>query len=121
MAALTAQTVTGAGITPNAPVQITAWTTGDTITASEVGDRGIWAEVANTSGGSLDFRVGDPGSTPAGNPSANGYTTVTVTTGSSRLVYIGKNNIDPTLGTGGAVKVGASTTNAAFTVRLFRY
>lgn len=118
MAALTAQSVTAAGITPNAAVQITAWSTGDTISSSEVGERGIWAEVANTSGGSLDFRVNDSGTTAAGNPAANGYTTVTVPTGSSRLVYIGKNNVDFALG---YVKVGASTTNAAFTVRLFRY
>lgn len=118
MAALTAQTVTAVGITPSAPVQITAWATGDTISSSEVGERGIWAEVANTSGGSLDFRVNDSGTTPAGNAAANAYTTVTVPTASSRLVFIGKNNVDSGLG---YVKVGASTTNASFTVRLFRY
>lgn len=119
MAALTVQTVTAAGITAAAPVQITAWTTGDTIAGSDVGDRGIWAEVANTSGGSLDFRVSDVGSTPAGNPAANGYTTVTVpNAGQGARVFIGKNNIDPATGN---VKVGASTTNANFTVRLFRY
>ncbi len=119
MAALTVQTVTPAGITPAAGVQITAWSgTGDTISSSEIGERGIWAEVANSSGGSLDFRVSDLGTTPAGNAAANGYTTVTVPTAQSRKVFIGKNNVDPTTG---VVKVGASTSNAAFTVACFRY
>ena len=118
MAALTVQTVTAVGITPNAAVQITAWPAGDTVATAELGDRGVWAEVANTSGGSLDFRVNDSGATPAGNAAANGYTTVTVPTASSRLVWISKSNVDPAAG---GAKVGASTTNAAFTVRLFRY
>lgn len=119
MAVLTVQSITAAGITPAAPVQITAWSgTGDTVSASEVGDRGIFAEVTNGSGGSLDFRVGDPGTTPAGNPAANAYTTVTVANGATARVYIGRSNVD--LSTGN-VKVGASTSNAAFTVRLLRY
>jgi hypothetical protein len=100
-------------------VQITAWSgTGDTISASEVGERGVVALVANASGGSLDFRVSDPGTTPAGNTATNGYTTVTVANSTSQQVFIGKNNVDPTTG---VVKVGASTSNAAFTVRTFRY
>lgn len=119
MAALTVQTVTATGTTPATAVQITAWSgTGDTIAATDIGTRGVWAEVANSSGGSLDFRVSDPGYTPAGNAAANGYTTVTVPNSGSRLVYIGPANVDLTTG---AVKVGASTTNAAFTVRTFRY
>lgn len=118
MAALTVQTVTSAGITPAAPAQITVWSTGDTISSSEIGERGIWVDVANASGGSLDFRVSDAGTTPAGNVSANGYTTVTVPNSQARKVFIGKNNVDPATG---LVKVGASTSNAAFTVAAFRY
>lgn len=118
MAALTVQTITATGVAAPAPAQITAWSTGDTIAASEVGERGVVAIVANASGGSLDFRVGDPGLTPAGNPAANAYTTVTVANSASQQVFIGKNNVDPATG---VVKVGASTTNAAFTVRLIRY
>lgn len=120
MALLTVQTVTAAGITAAAPVQITAWSgTGDTIASSDVGDRGVVAEIANASGGSLDFRISDPGFTPAGNAAANGYTTVTVPTGGQGArVWIGRNNVDPATG---VVKVGASTSNAAFTVRLIRY
>lgn len=119
MALLTVQTVTSTGITPAAPVQITAWSgTGDTISGSDIGDRGVWVEVSNTSGGSLDFRVSDPGFTPAANPAANGYTTVTVPTGQNRKVFVGRGNVDPSTG---VAKVGASTSNAAFTVAAFRY
>lgn len=119
MAALTPQTVTAAGVVIAAPVQITAWSgTGDTITSSEVGERGVCALVANASGGSLDFRVSDPGRTPAGNTATNGYTTVTVANSTSQEVFIGKNNVDPATG---VVKIGASTSNAAFTVRVRRY
>lgn len=120
MALLTVQTVTSVGITAAAPAQITAWSgTGDTITASEIGERGVVAEVANASGGPLDFRISDPGFTPASNPAANGYTTVAVPTGGQGArVYIGPRNVDPATG---LVKIGASTSNAAFTVRLTRY
>lgn len=119
MAALTPQTITAAGVVIAAPAQITAWSgTGDTITSTEVGERGIVALVANASGGSLDFRVSDVGTTPAGNAAANGYTTVTVANSTSTQVFIGKNNVDPSTG---VVKIGASTSNAAFTVRVFRY
>ena len=118
MAALVVNTATAVGITPTAPAQITAWSgTGDTVTASEVGDTGVKAIVANASGGSLDFRVADPGATPAGNTAANGYTTVTVPNNQSRHVFIGPGNVNRTNNT---VKVGASTSNAAFTVQIVK-
>lgn len=119
MATLVVNTVTAAGIAPAAGVQITAWSgTGDALLASDVGDRGVWVEVSNTSGGSLDFRVGDPLTTPAGNAAANGYQTYTIANSASRKIYIGKNNVDPNTN---AVKVGASTSNANFTVAAYRY
>lgn len=118
MAALTVTAATSTGATPVAPAQITAWSTGDTISSSDIGARGVTAIVANASGGSLDFRVSDPGTTPAGNAAANAYTTVTVPNSATRWVYIGPANVDNSTG---AVKVGASTTNAAFTVQLARY
>ncbi len=118
MATLTVQTNTAVGTVANTPVQITAWPAGDTIPGSEVGERGIQAIVANASGGTLNFRISDPGRTPAGNAAANGYTDIAVATGTTMVVVITKNNIDPATG---AVKVGASTSNAAFTVRLSRY
>lgn len=118
MALLTVGTATAVGTTPTAPAQITAWASGDTVSQSDVGDRGVVAIVVNTSGGSLDFRVEDPGTTAAGNAAANGYTTVTVPNSGTRWVYIGPGNVNRTNGT---VKVGASTTNAAFTIQLARY
>lgn len=119
MAALTVQTITAAGITPALPVQITAWASGgDTIAATEIGRRGVIAEVDNASGGLLEFRVQDPGKTPAGNPAANGYTAVPVAAGASARVFIGPANVDRVAGT---VQVGASSSSAQFTVRLFRY
>lgn len=119
MASLTVQIVTAVGVTAAAPVQITAWSgTGDTITLAQVGDRGVVAEITNGSGGSLDFRVSDPGVTPAGNTAANGYTALAVANSASARILITKNNVDPATG---AVKIGASTSNAAFTVRLIRY
>jgi hypothetical protein len=114
MAALTVVRPTSTGATPPAPAQITAYSgTGDTIDAGNIGERGVVAIVANASGGSLNFQVSDAGTTPAGNPAANGFTTIAVPNSSSRWVFIGKNNIDPSTG---LVKVGASTSNASFTV-----
>lgn len=118
MAALTITAATLAGVAPAAAAQISAWaSTPDTIDGSIVGSRGVLAVVANSSGGSLDFRVGDPGFTPAGNPVAVGYSVVTVPNSASRYVFIGPNNVNSS----GVVQVGASTTNAAFTVQLVRY
>lgn len=118
MAALTITAATAVGATPAAPAQISAWAgTPDTIDGSIIGTRGVMALVINNSGGSLDFRVGDPGATPAGNPAANGYSITTVPNTQERWVYIGPNNVNSS----SVVQVGASTTNAAFTVRLARY
>jgi hypothetical protein len=118
VAALTITAATAAGVAPAAAAQISAWAgTPDTIDGSVIGTRGVMAVVSNTSGGSLDFRVGDPGVTPAGNPAANGYTIVTVPNTSTRWVYIGPNNVNSS----GVVQVGASTTNAAFTVQIARF
>lgn len=119
MAALTVQTATAAGAEKAAAVQITAWSgTGDTITSGQVGERGVVAEVTNGSGGPLDFRVNDSGTTPAGNAAANAYTTVTVPDTETWLVFIGKHNVNPSTG---VVKVGASASDADFTVRVIRY
>lgn len=118
MALLSVQTVTAAGVTSAAPTQLTAWTGGDTIAGSDVGTRGVVVEVANASGGSLDLRVSDPGRTPAGNTAANGYASHVVATGTTKKVWVGPGNVDPATG---AVKIGASTAHASFTVRVERY
>lgn len=119
MAALTVKAVSVDGGVWTTPVQITAWSgTGDTIDGSIIGDRGVAAIVSNTSGGSLDFRVEDPLTTPAGNPAANGYKSYTITNGQTVPIFIGPKNVN---GTTNTVKVGASTSNAAFTVTILRY
>lgn len=120
MALLTVGTAVSTGATPAAAATITAWSgTGDTINASDIGDRGVVAIVVNTSGGSLDFRVEDPGFTPASNTAANGYTTVTVPTAATRWVYIGPRNVN---GTTNTVKVGSSGgAVSTFNVQIMRY
>lgn len=118
MALLTTTAARGTGATPAAAAQITVWSSGDTVSLSDVGDRGLVAIVANGSGGSLDFRVEDLGTTGAGNAAANGYTTVAVPDGATRWIFIGPRNGNSASGT---VKVGASTSNAAFTIQLLRY
>lgn len=115
LAALTPQTAPAVAA---APAQITAWPAGDSIALDLIGERGILAIISNTSGGSLNYRVSDPGLTPAGNPVALGYEETAVANGAVFLDVITKHNADPATG---AVKIGASTTNAAFTVRLVRY
>jgi hypothetical protein len=118
MAALTITAATLAGATPAAAAQISAWaSTPDTIDGSIIGTRGVVAIVTNSSGGSLDFRVGDPGVTPAGNAVAVGYSAVTVPNSATRWVFIGPANVNSS----SVAQVGASTTNAAFTVQLVRY
>lgn len=118
MAALTVTAATAAGATPAAAAQISAWSgTPDTIDGSLIGTRGVMCIVANTSGGSLDFRVGDPGVTPAGNAAANGYSITTVPNGATRWVYVGPNNVNSS----SVAQVGASTTNAGFTVQVARF
>lgn len=117
MALLTVQTPTAAGAAPPAATQLAAWASPDTISGSDIGDRGVVVIVSNTSGGPLDLRVSDPGTTLAGNPAANGYTTVTVPTGQSRWVFVGRGNVNAS----GVAQVGASTTNAAFTIQVLRY
>lgn len=119
MALLTVQSITSVGVIPVAPAQISVWASADTISASDIGSRGVIAEITNTSGGSLDVRVSDPGFTPSSNPAANGYTSFTVPTGGTGgRIFVGPGNVDPATG---VAKIGASATNAAFTVRIVRY
>lgn len=117
MAALAVATIATTGTAAATPVQISAWASADTIDGGLIGDSGVIAEVSNTSGGSLDFRVGDPGTTAAGNAAANGYRTHTVANSGKTRVRITQANVNPATG---VAQVGASTTNAAFTVTLYK-
>lgn len=118
MAQLTVQTPTAVGIEPTTGTQLAAWSDPDTISSSEIGERGVIVLADNATAGSLDLRVGDPGTTPAGNSAANGYATVTVPAGEQRWVFVGKHNVDTSTG---FAEVGASSTDAAFTVQVLRY
>lgn len=119
MALLTVGVPTGPGTTPPAPATISAWASADTIDGSVIGERGVAAIVVNTSGGTLDFRVEDPGSTRAGNSAANGYTTRSVATGTTAWVFIGPANVN---GTTNSVKVGSSgAAVGTFNVQILRY
>jgi hypothetical protein len=102
----------------SAAAQITAWPAGDTISLGDIGERGVLAIITNTSGGALEFRISDPGTTPAGNPVALAYEATSVANNATLFEVITKHHVDPATG---VAKIGASTTNAAFTVRLVRY
>ena len=117
MALLSVQTVSTNGTIGAAPTQLAAWASPDTINAGDIGDQGVIAEVRNTSGGSLDLRVGDPGTTPAGSPAVNGYETLTVANNATGRFRVTQANVNPATG---VAQIGASTTNAAFTVTVYR-
>lgn len=116
MTLLAVARITGTGVTAAAPTQLTAWTGKDTISATDIGERGVIVEVANGSGGPLDLRVGDPGTTPAGNAAADGYATHTIADGAKKRVLVTKANV---VAASQVAEIGASTTDAAFTVTCY--
>lgn len=117
MALLTVATVSTAGTTAAAATQLAAWASPDTIDGSSIGSDGVIVEASNTSGGSLDLRIGDPGSTAAGNPAANGYRTIAVANGAKVRARVMQSNVNPATG---VAQVGASATNAAFTITAYK-
>lgn len=46
----------------------TAVASSDTVSANDIGDRGVLLEVINGSGGSINVTISDPNSTAVGNP-----------------------------------------------------
>lgn len=90
MALLTVRSVTTAGTTP-APAQCAS---GDTISASDIGSRGVILQVRNTTGGAITVAVSDPGTTPAGNAGTAAAVTVAATTG-AKDIYVGPANVTP--------------------------
>ena len=117
MALLTVQTISTNGSIGNAPTQLAAWASPDTINGGDIGSDGCIVEVRNTSGGSLDLRVGDPGTTAAGNGATNGYESLTVANNATGRHRVTQANVNPATG---LAQVGASTTNAAFTVTVYK-
>jgi|SRR5690242_2691453 len=114
MALLTVRTVTTAGSTP-APVQCA---NGATISASDIGDRGVILRVANTSGSSITVAVSDPGTTDAGNSPNIAAVTIPATTG-VKEIYVGKFNVDPA--TNVATLTYTGTLSASTTHEAIRY
>jgi hypothetical protein len=57
-------------------------------------------DVNNASGGSINVTVGDPGTTPAGNPASGSPAgrVVAVPAGAQRDIYISPRNVDPSTG-----------------------
>lgn len=117
MALLTVATVSTAGTTAAAPTQLAAWASPDTIDGGAIGSDGVIVEVNNTSGGALNLRIGDPGTTAAGNPPANGYREIAVANGARVRARVTQANVNPATG---VAQVGASTTNAAFTITAYK-
>lgn len=117
MAVLVVAAITNVGVSAAAPTQLAAWAGPDTIDGGLIGDSGVIVEVSNTSGGSLDLRVGDPGTTAAGNSPTNGYRTITVANSGKFRARVTQANVNPATG---VAQVGASTTNAAFTITVYK-
>lgn len=89
MALLTVATISG---TASAPNKVAVNTT-DTISASDIGDRGVILEVLNSSGGAITVSVSDAGTTPAGNPGT--VTAQSVPAAGTRRIYVGPKNVNP--------------------------
>jgi hypothetical protein len=107
MALLTVRTFQAAG---GAIARIAVNST-DTISGSDIGDRGVILDVNNASGGSINVTVGDPGTTPAGNAASGSPAgrVVAVPAGAQRDIYISPRNVDPA--TGVATITYSSTTS----------
>lgn len=114
MALLTVATVTTAGTTPT----FTAVNSSDTISGDMIGQRGVVLEVV-TVGTGTTVTVGDPGTTPAGNPAANSPAGKQVVLGTNvrSRIYVGPGSIDPATGLA-TITYSAVT---AVTAQAFRY
>jgi hypothetical protein len=113
MALLTVSTITGAGAVTN----LAAVSASDTISASDIGTRGVLLDVNNANAGTLTVTVSDPGTTDAGNPAAGAATTITLTTGTRKRIYVGPFNVN--LSTGVATITYSPTSSV--TAEAFRF
>jgi hypothetical protein len=94
MAALTAFTPAVTGTT-NAGVAVAA---SDTIDASILGNRGAYLEIINGGGSSDTVTIKDFGTTRAGNALTSNQFTVTVANGTSKVIWIRPEQVDPSTG-----------------------
>jgi hypothetical protein len=112
--AITVRTVGTAVTGGNTPAP-TQCVSGDTISGTDIGSRGLIVRVSNTSGSSITVAVSDPGTTDAGNSPTIPTVTVPATTG-VREVWVGPANVNPSTGVATLTYVGtlsASTTHEA--------
>lgn len=94
MAALTAFTPTVAGVA-NAGAAVAA---SDTIDQSILGARGAYLEIINGNAASDTVTIKDFGTTRAGNSLASNQYTVSVTNGTSKVIWIKPEMVDPSTG-----------------------
>lgn len=115
MALLTVRSITAAG----AAIARAAVSSSDTIDGSAIGDRGLVLDVNNASGGSINVTIGDPGTTPAGNPASGtpAGRVVAVPAASQRQIFVGPRNVDPATGVA-TVSYSATT---SVTAEVYRY
>lgn len=111
MALLTVTSISTVGAVTN----LAAVNTTDTISASDVGDRGLLLEVANGAGAPMTVTISDAGTTPAGN--AGTPLVVTITNATRKRIFIGPKNVNPATGVVTLTYSSATT----ITAEAFRY
>ena len=94
MAALTATTPTVTG-TVDVGAAVSA---SDTIDQSILGSRGAYLDITNAGGSSDTVTISDYGTTAAGNALSSNQYTVTVANGSSKVIWIKPQQVNPATG-----------------------
>lgn len=94
MAALTAITPVVAGVASTGA----AVAASDTIAQSVLGQRGAYLEIINAGGSSDTVTIKDFGTTRAGNSLTSNQYTVTVANGTSKVIWIKPEMVDPSTG-----------------------
>lgn len=92
MTALTAITPTNGGVLSTG-VAVAA---SDTIDRSQLGPRGAYLEIINAGGSPDNMTISDAGLTPAGNGLSGGTIANTVTNGTSEVMFIRQEQVNPT-------------------------
>jgi hypothetical protein len=111
MALLTVTTLSAAGALTN----LAAVNTTDTISASDIGDRGVILDVNNGAGAPITVTISDVGLTPAGNVGTP--LVVTVTNATRKRIFVGPKNVNPATGVATLTYSSATT----ITAEAFRY
>lgn len=96
-------------------VEALAAGTSNTISAADIGVRGVLLNIINGSGGSIDVTLVDPGRTPAGN--AGTASAQAVADGTDRWFKISPAHVDPSTGVA-TVTLSSATTVTYKLIRL---